>query len=69
MDEQDFRATLSKEELEQRAFIIPFKVYDFATLERLNHYSTELERSWDELINAAIVKFLKDIEHVHSLRH
>ena len=69
MDEQDFRATLSKEELEQRAFIIPFKVSDFTTLERLNHYSTELERTWDELINAAIVKLLKDIEHIHSLRH
>jgi hypothetical protein len=68
MDEQDFRKTLSKEELEQRAFIIPFKVYDFATLERLNHYSTEFEKPWDELINTALVKFIKDIEDVHNLR-
>jgi hypothetical protein len=68
MDEQDFRKTLSKEELEQRAFIIPFKVYDFATLEKLNHYSTEYEKTWDELINVALEKFIKDIEAVHSLR-
>ena len=66
MDEQDFRALLSKEELEQRAFIIPFKVYNFATLERLNHYSKELDKTWDELINSAIVKFLKDIEGVFT---
>ena len=68
MDEQDFRKTLTKEELERRAFIIPFKVCDFALLERLNHYSTEFEKTWDELINAALVKFMADIEAVHSLR-
>lgn len=69
MDEHDFRASLSKEELERRAFIVPFKVCDFAMLERLNHYSTELEKTFDELINAAIVKFLQDIEYIHNLRH
>ena len=68
MDEQDFRKTLSKEELEQRAFIIPFKVYDFALLERLNHYSTELDKTWDELINTALGKFMEDIATVHGLR-
>ena len=68
MDEKDFRATLSKEELEKRAFIIPFKVYDIIVLERLNDYSTTLEKTWDELINAAIVKLLDDIAYVHRLR-
>ena len=68
MDEQDFRASLSREELERRAFLIPFKVSDFALLERLNHYSTEFGKTWDELINAALIKFMDDIEVVHSLR-
>ena len=68
MDELDFRKTLSREELERRAFIIPVKVYDFATLERLDHYSTEFEKTWDELINAALMKFMDDIEAVRNLR-
>jgi len=68
MDEKDFRASLSKEELEQRAFIIPFKMYDIAVLEQLNHYSTTLEKTWDELINAAIAKFINDIIYIHGLR-
>ncbi len=69
MDKQDFRATLSKAELEQRAFLISFKVTDFSLLERLNHYSTEFDRTWDELINAALIKFMDDIEAVHRLRN
>ena len=69
VDEQDFRSSLSKDELEQRAFIIPFKVLDFAILERLNHYSTEFQKPWDELINTAIIQFLKDIECIHNLRN
>lgn len=69
MDEQDFRASLSKEELERRAYIIPFKVTDFSLLERLNRYSTEFEKTWDELINTALKKFIDDIETVHSLRN
>ena len=68
MDELTFRASLSKEELERRAYIIPFKVYEFSTLELLNKYSEELEKTWDELINAAIVKFMGDIEVVRKLR-
>jgi len=68
MDEQDFRRSLSKEELEQRAFIIPFKVTDFDLLERLNHYSSEFEKTWDELINVAIIKLMDDIEAIHNLR-
>ncbi len=68
MDEQDFRATLSKEELERRAFMIPFKVTDFALLERLNHYSTEFDKTWDELINSALIKFMDDIETIHKYK-
>ena len=68
MDEQEFRATLSKEELEKRAFIIPFKVYSFTTLERLNRHSAELGKSWDILINAALEKFMDDIDMVQDLR-
>ena len=69
LDEKDFRATLTKEELEQRAFIVPFKVLDFELLERLNHYSNEFERPFDYLINIAIRKLLDDIRIVHNLRH
>ena len=68
MDELAFRAMLSKEELEKRAYIIPFKVYDFSTLEVLNRYSAELGKTWDELINASIEKFMADIEAIHRLR-
>ena len=50
MYEQDFRKTLTREELEARGLIVPFKVYDFATLERLDKYSMEYEKTWDELI-------------------
>ena len=69
MDENDFRASLTKEELEKRAFIIPFKAYDFTILERLNRYSTEFEKTWDDLINAALEKFIDDIETVNGLRN
>ena len=68
MYEQDFRKTLTRAELEARGFIVPFKVYDFAVLERLNTYSMELEKTWDELINTAIVKLMDDIEIVKRLR-
>ena len=68
MDEQDFRAQLTQDELERRAFIIPFKVHDFSMLERLNKYSTEYEKTWDALINMALVRFLDDIETVQNLR-
>ena len=68
MDEREFRRTLSKEELDKRAYIIPFKVYDFTTLELLNKYSEELEVTWDALINAAIEKLAADIESIRKLR-
>ena len=68
MDEQDFRLQLTQEELERRAFIIPFKVYDFSMLERLNKYSTEYEKTWDTLINMAVMRFLDDIEAIQSIR-
>jgi len=68
MDEYDFRKSLSREELEKRAFIVPFKVYDFALLEQLNQYSMEFGKNWDELINAALTKFIDDIKAIHNLR-
>ena len=68
MDESDYRKTLTQAELESRAFIIPFKVYDFAMLERLNKFSTEYAKTLDELINRAIVKFMDDIEVIQSLK-
>ena len=68
MDEMTFRKTLTKEELEKRAYIISFKVYDFAMLELLNKYSMEYEKTWDELINASIGKFMDDIEAIRKLR-
>jgi hypothetical protein len=68
MYELDWRATLTPEELEQRAYLIPFKLYDYALLQRLDKYSMELEQTWDYLINAAIKNFMDDIEAVHRLR-
>ena len=68
MYEQDFRKTLTRAELEARGFIVPFKVYDFAILERLDKHSMEFEKTWDELINAALVKLMDDIEVVNRLR-
>ena len=69
MNEQDFRAQLTKEELEARAFIVSFKVTDFELLERLNRYSDELNRTFDELINISIERLLDDIETIHSLKN
>ena len=68
MDEREFRRTLSEDDLEKRAYIIPLTVYDFATLEPLNRYSEELEVTWDALINAAIEKLAVDIESICKLR-
>ena len=68
MNEQGFRAQLTKAELEARAFIVSFKIMDFELLERLNRYSEELNRTLDELINFSIQKLMDDIEAVHNLR-
>ena len=68
MDERAFRQSLSKEELEKRAHIISFKVFNFETLELLNKYSEELGKTWDELINAAIEKLAEDIEAIRKLK-
>ena len=68
MYEQDFRKTLTRAELEARGFIVPFKVYDFAVMERLDKCSMEFEKTWDELINTALVKFMDDMEIVQRLR-
>jgi predicted DNA-binding protein len=68
MDEKEFRATLSKEELEQRAFILSFKVTDIELFERLNQYSAELSKPYDYLINTALTRFFNDIDAIWSLR-
>ena len=68
MYEKDFRKTLTEEELEARGFIVSFKVLDFGVLRRLDECSMEYEKTWDELINTAIVKLLDDVEAVKRLR-
>ena len=68
MYEQDFRKNLSREEIEARGLIVPFKVFDFDVLQRLDKYSMEFEKTWDELINTAILKLMDDIETVKRLR-
>ena len=69
MNEQDFRAHLTKAELEARAFIVPFKVMNFELLERLNRCSEELDRTFDELINLSIQRLMDDIETIHNLKN
>ena len=68
MYEQDYRKKLSQEELESKGLIVPFKVLDYAILQRLDKCSMEFEKTWDELINTAIIKLLDDIETVKRLR-
>ena len=53
MDEKEYRATLSKDELAQRELMIPFKLNDIGILEKLNQYSTEFSKANDELIGIA----------------
>jgi hypothetical protein len=68
VDEKEYRATLTKEELSQRSFIIPFKVVDLEIWEKLNQHSAELAKTYDQLINTALVRFFEDIELVNRLR-
>ena len=68
MDEKEFRMTLTPEELEKRAFIIPFKVLDLEIWENLNQYSAELSKPYDYLINTALTRFFADIETISNLR-
>ena len=68
MDEKEFRATITPEELEKRAFIIPFKVLDPDILEKLNRYSSEFSKPYDNLINLALSRLFDDIEAVAYLR-
>ena len=39
---------------------ITVKIYDYYILESLNDVSENLEKTWDEVINYALEKFLKD---------
>ena len=68
MDEKEFRATLTPEELEKRALIIPFKLTDIDLLEKLNQYSAEFSKTYDELINIALVRLFNDIDTITRLR-
>ena len=68
MDEKEFRATLTPEELKERAFIIPFKVFDPDILEKLNRYSSEFSKPYDHLINLALSRLFDDIEAITCLR-
>ena len=68
MDEKEYRATLSKEELDQRELMIPFKLSDIGVLEKLNQYSTEFSKTYDELIGIALARFFDDIEAISHLR-
>lgn len=47
---------------------ITVKVYDFDTLESLNKVSGELEKTWDEVINYALEKFLKEVYTVREIK-
>ena len=68
MDEKEFRATLTPEELEKRALIIPFKLTDIDLLEKLNQYSAEFSKTYDDLVNIALVQLFGDIEAISRLR-
>ena len=47
---------------------IAVKIYDFDTLESLNQISEELEKTWDEVINYALEKFIKEVYTVKELK-
>jgi len=64
MDEHGFRATLTKEELEKRAFIMPYKFTDIETFEKLNQYSQEFNKTYDQLITLALTRLFDDIEAI-----
>jgi len=49
-------------------FISLWANYGFNVWERLNRYSVEFEKMWDELTNVALVKYMDYIEAVHKLR-
>jgi hypothetical protein len=68
MNEKEFRATLTKEELEKRSLIIPFKLTDITLLEKLNQYSAELAKPYDYLVNTALTRLFDDIEIINRLR-
>ena len=68
MDEKEFRETITAEELEQRAIVIPFKLTDIDLLEKLNQYSAEFSKTYDELISTALGRLFDDIEAISRLR-
>jgi len=69
VDEKEFKAFFNQKDLDQKSLTISFEICDFNVLQRLDHYSTTLDKTWEELINAAIIKLIGDISYVHGLRH
>ena len=47
---------------------ISIKINDFDMLETLNQVADEMGKSWDEVINFAVSKFLKDVKMIDELR-
>jgi hypothetical protein len=68
LDEREFRKVLSKEELEERAIIVPVKITDIKILEKLLILAEEMDKSFDEIAKIALEKLFYDINVVHSLR-
>ena len=62
MDEIEYRATLTPEELEKRALLLPFKIVDIEAFRKLTDYSEEFSKTYDELINLALARLFNDIE-------
>lgn len=48
---------------------IAVKIYDFDTLESLNNVSEDLSKTWDEVINYALEKFLKDFYVMKEIKN
>jgi helix-turn-helix protein len=68
VDEKEFRATLTKSELEKRALLLPFKITNIEMFEQLTKHSNELSKTYDELINLALTRLFNDIEVIGDLR-
>jgi hypothetical protein len=47
---------------------IAVKIFDFDILESLNQISEELGKTWDEVINYSLEKFIKEVYIVNELK-
>lgn len=48
---------------------ITVKIYDYYILESLNNVSEDLGKTWDEVINYALEKFLKDFYVLKEIKN